>query len=98
MGETTGDFSNLFISIQIDKEAKTLIISDRGIGMTEDEVEKYIAQVAFSGAEEFVEKYKDKSDAVNGIIGHFGLGFILPLWWLPKWKLLPNLTKTIQLL
>ena len=75
MGETTGDFSNLFISIQIDKEAKTLIISDRGIGMTEDEVEKYIAQVAFSGAEEFVEKYKDKSDAVNGIIGHFGLGF-----------------------
>lgn len=75
MGEMTGDFSNLFISIQIDKEAKTLIISDRGIGMTEDEVEKYIAQVAFSGAEEFVEKYKDKSDAVNGIIGHFGLGF-----------------------
>lgn len=75
MGETTGDFSNLFISIQIDKEAKTLTISDRGIGMTEAEVEKYIAQVAFSGAEEFVEKYKDKSDAVNGIIGHFGLGF-----------------------
>lgn len=98
MGETTGDFSNLFISIQIDKEAKTLIISDRGIGMTEDEVEKYIAQVAFSGAEEFVEKYKDKSDAVNGIIGHLVWVFILPLWWLPKWKLLPNLTKTIQLL
>jgi molecular chaperone HtpG len=75
MGEATGDYSDLFIEINIDKENKTITISDRGIGMTEEEVEKYITQVAFSGAEEFVEKYKDKSDAVNGIIGHFGLGF-----------------------
>ncbi len=75
MGEAKGDYSDLFIAISIDKENKTLTISDRGIGMTEEEVEKYITQVAFSGAEEFVEKYKDKTDAVNGIIGHFGLGF-----------------------
>ncbi|CAN5273699.1 molecular chaperone HtpG [soil metagenome] len=75
MGEAKGDFGDLFIEISIDKENKTLTISDRGIGMTEEEVEKYITQVAFSGAEEFVEKYKDKADAVNGIIGHFGLGF-----------------------
>jgi molecular chaperone HtpG len=75
MGEATGDYGDLFIEVSIDKENKTLTISDRGIGMTEEEVEKYITQVAFSGAEEFVEKYKDKTDAVNGIIGHFGLGF-----------------------
>ncbi|HET6989712.1 MAG TPA: ATP-binding protein, partial [Bacteroidia bacterium] len=75
MGEATGDYSDLFIEVSIDKENKTITISDRGIGMTEEEVEKYITQVAFSGAEEFVEKYKDKTDAVNGIIGHFGLGF-----------------------
>lgn len=75
MGEAKGDFGDLFIEVSIDKENKTLTVSDRGIGMTEEEVEKYITQVAFSGAEEFVEKYKDKTDAVNGIIGHFGLGF-----------------------
>lgn len=75
IGEAKGDFGDLFIEISIDKENKTLTISDRGIGMTEEEVEKYITEVAFSGAEEFVEKYKDKTDAVNGIIGHFGLGF-----------------------
>jgi molecular chaperone HtpG len=59
----------------VDKDKKTITISDRGIGMTAEEVEKYITQVAFSGAEEFVQKYKDKTDAVNSIIGHFGLGF-----------------------
>lgn len=75
IGEATGEYGDLFIEVSIDKENKTLTISDRGIGMTEEEVEKYITQVAFSGAEEFVEKYKDKTDAVNGIIGHFGLGF-----------------------
>jgi molecular chaperone HtpG len=75
IGEAKGDPGELFISVKIDKDKKTLTISDRGIGMTGEEVEKYITQVAFSGAEEFVEKYKDKTDAVSGIIGHFGLGF-----------------------
>jgi molecular chaperone HtpG len=69
-GEPTGDLSDLTIRISVDKEAKTLTISDRGLGMTEEEVEKYLNQVAFSSAEEFVTKYKDQS-----IIGHFGLGF-----------------------
>lgn len=63
------------IDITVDKEKKQLTVSDNGIGMTDDEVEKYITQIAFSGAEEFIEKYKDKSDADAGIIGHFGLGF-----------------------
>ncbi len=75
IGEAKGEYGDLFIEVSIDKPNKTITISDRGIGMTEQEVEKYITQVAFSGAEEFVEKYKDKTDAVNGIIGHFGLGF-----------------------
>ena len=74
IGEAKGDLGELRIDIRIDKENKTLTISDRGIGMTSDEVEKYINQIAFSGAEEFVEKYKDTKDA-NAIIGHFGLGF-----------------------
>lgn len=75
MGEAQGDLGELFVRVTVDKDNKTLTISDRGIGMTEQEVEKYITQVAFSGAEEFVQKYKDKTDAVNSIIGHFGLGF-----------------------
>lgn len=62
------------ISVKIDKEKKTLTISDTGIGMTEDEVEKYIAQIAFSGAEEFVKKYSSESEK-DPMIGHFGLGF-----------------------
>lgn len=61
--------------ITINKDAKKLVVSDNGIGMTADEVERYITQVAFSGAEEFIEKYKDKVDGDAGIIGHFGLGF-----------------------
>ena len=60
------------IAIRIDREAKTLTISDNGIGMSADEVKRYINQVAFSSAEDFLEKYKSESDA---IIGHFGLGF-----------------------
>ena len=60
------------INITVDREAKTLTISDNGIGMTADEVKRYINQVAFSSAEDFLEKYKQESDA---IIGHFGLGF-----------------------
>jgi molecular chaperone HtpG len=68
------DSEELRIDIHLDKEAKTLTFSDTGIGMTADEVEKYIAQIAFSGAEEFVEKYKTKNEK-DQFIGHFGLGF-----------------------
>ncbi len=75
LGEFKGELGDLKIEVKLDKEKKTLTISDHGIGMTSDEVEKYITQVAFSGAEEFVKQYKDKTDAVNNIIGHFGLGF-----------------------
>lgn len=74
MGEATGDLSDTKIEVEVDKASKTLTIKDKGIGMTKDEVEKYIAQIAFSGAEEFVTKYKDKVDK-NVVIGHFGLGF-----------------------
>lgn len=63
------------INVTIDKDNSTLIFEDNGIGMTEEEVEKYINQVAFSGAEDFVNKYKDKISEENDIIGHFGLGF-----------------------
>jgi molecular chaperone HtpG len=75
LGEFKGEVGNLQIEVKLDKEKKTLTISDQGIGMNAEEVEKYITQVAFSGAEEFVKQYKDKTDAVNSIIGHFGLGF-----------------------
>jgi len=71
-GELEDDAGDLRVEVKLDEKAKTITISDNGIGMTKEEVEKYIAQIAFSGAEEFVEKYKDKAD---GIIGHFGLGF-----------------------
>lgn len=73
MGEFKEELGDLTIEILLDREAKTLTIRDRGIGMTGEEVEKYITQIAFSGAEEFVEHYKEKSDAQ--LIGHFGLGF-----------------------
>ena len=74
LGEAKGDIGDPQIEIKIDAENKTLHIIDQGIGMTAEEVEKYINQVAFSGAEEFLEQYKD-SAADSGIIGHFGLGF-----------------------
>lgn len=73
-GETSATDEELQIDIAVDKEARALTISDTGIGMTADEVEKYIAQVAFSGAEEFLGKYKSQ-DEKDQIIGHFGLGF-----------------------
>ena len=73
-GEFQGELGELFVEVKIDKEAKTLTISDRGVGMTAEEIDKYINQIAFSGAEEFVAKYKDKMDS-SAIIGHFGLGF-----------------------
>ena len=74
IGEIKTDYGQPKIEVKVDKEAKTLTIIDQGIGMTGDEVEKYINQIAFSGAEEFLEKYKDTSKD-SGIIGHFGLGF-----------------------
>ncbi|GAA4845463.1 molecular chaperone HtpG [Algivirga pacifica] len=73
MGEFNGELGELYVQVDIDKEAKTISISDRGIGMTEEEVKKYINQVAFSGATEFVEKFKDQD--TSSIIGKFGLGF-----------------------
>ncbi len=76
IGEATLSAEEAFsLNILLDKEAKTLTISDNGIGMTEEEVEKYITQIAFSGAEEFIQKYKEKNEEDAGIIGHFGLGF-----------------------
>ena len=71
-GEYTGDMAEAKVRVTLDKEAKTITVSDNGIGMTGMEVEKYINQIAFSGANEFLEKYKND---VNAIIGHFGLGF-----------------------
>ncbi|MBC7687367.1 MAG: molecular chaperone HtpG, partial [Aquabacterium sp.] len=73
LGEAKGEIGEIGIEIKIDKEAKTVTISDKGIGMTEEEVDKYLNQVAFSGAEEFLDKYKGQNE--NNIIGHFGLGF-----------------------
>jgi len=74
IGEVDVEYGNPVIEVKIDKENKTLHITDQGIGMTKEEVEKYINEVAFSGAEEFLEKYKDSAKD-SGIIGHFGLGF-----------------------
>jgi molecular chaperone HtpG len=74
MGEFSGDLGNLTIQVSFDKEKKTITVSDKGLGMTGDEIKKYINQIAFSGATEFVEKFKDKGDAKD-IIGKFGLGF-----------------------
>lgn len=73
LGEYGGNIDNLKVEVSFDKEAKTITVEDTGLGMSADEVEKYINQIAFSGAEEFVQKYKDKAEP--GVIGHFGLGF-----------------------
>lgn len=74
IGESKSEYGNPVIEVKIDKESKKLHIIDQGLGMTADEVEKYINQVAFSGAEEFLDQYKDSAKD-SGIIGHFGLGF-----------------------
>lgn len=74
IGEYEGELGELKVTVKLDEAAKTITVSDSGIGMTADEIKKYINQIAFSGAAEFVEKYKDKGGE-NGIIGHFGLGF-----------------------
>ena len=71
-GDFKGELGDLTVHVSVDKESKTLTISDRGIGMTAEEIDKYINQIAFSGANDFLEKYKDDASA---IIGHFGLGF-----------------------
>jgi molecular chaperone HtpG len=73
IGEAKGELGELMVKVKLNKEAGTITISDNGVGMTADEVEKYINQVAFSGAEEFVQKYKGQNE--NTIIGKFGLGF-----------------------
>ncbi|MFY0689012.1 MAG: molecular chaperone HtpG [Cyclobacteriaceae bacterium] len=74
LGEYNGELGDLTIDIAVDKKKKTITISDKGIGMTAEEIKKYINQIAFSGATEFLEKYKDKGEEQQ-IIGHFGLGF-----------------------
>jgi molecular chaperone HtpG len=72
VGDFKDELGDLTVHVSVDKQKKTITVSDRGIGMTADEIEKYINQIAFSGAEEFLDKYKDDA---NAIIGHFGLGF-----------------------
>lgn len=74
LGEFTGELGDLTVNVSFDEKKKTITISDNGLGMTEEEIKKYINQIAFSGAEEFVEKFKDAGDAKE-IIGKFGLGF-----------------------
>ena len=71
-GEFKGELGDLTVRISFDADKGTITISDHGIGMTEEEIDKYINQIAFSGVSDFLEKYKDN---VNNIIGHFGLGF-----------------------
>lgn len=71
-GDFSGDLGDLSVRVTLDEQAGTLTISDRGIGMTAEEIDKYINQIAFSGVTDFLDKYKDKAEA---IIGHFGLGF-----------------------
>ncbi len=73
MGEATDDGEEYCIKISVDEKERTLTVEDNGLGMTAEEVEKYITQIAFSGASDFLEKY-EKADG-DGIIGHFGLGF-----------------------
>ena len=76
VGTFKDELGDLTIKVELDKKAGTLTVKDRGIGMTAEEVDKYINQIAFSSAEEFVKKFKTKSEAErNNIIGHFGLGF-----------------------
>jgi len=74
LGQYKGELGNLQVELSFDKEKKTITLSDQGLGMTADEIKKYINQIAFSGAEEFVEKFKEAKDA-NELIGKFGMGF-----------------------
>ena len=92
LGEAAADDRELCVKIAIDKDAGTLTVEDNGIGMTEEEVEKYITQIAFSGAADFLEKYEKAGG--EGIIGHFGLGFYSPTWSRRTSRSLPSLTVT----
>jgi molecular chaperone HtpG len=74
LGHYSKDLGDLRVKVSVDEKAKTITVSDDGIGMTADEIKKYINQIAFSGATEFLEKFKEANDA-NEIIGRFGLGF-----------------------
>ena len=74
LGQYNGELGDLSIQVRLDEKAKTITVSDKGIGMTAEEIKKYINQIAFSGAAEFMEKFKEAADA-NEIIGRFGLGF-----------------------
>ncbi len=71
-GDFKGETGELKVCVKVDKDNGTITVSDRGLGMTEEEIDKYINQIAFSGANDFLDKYKDDA---NAIIGHFGLGF-----------------------
>lgn len=94
-GDFKGELGDLTIEVKLDPETKTLSVRDRGIGMTKEEVEKYINQIAFSSAEEFVNKFKTKSEAeANAIIGHFGLGFYSSFMVSDKVKLVTKSHKT----
>ena len=75
LGKTPQSNKKFIVRVSIDKVAKTLTVSDNGIGMTADELEKYICNIALSGAVDFIQQYENESDGKNGIIGHFGLGF-----------------------
>ena len=76
LGKYNGDITDLTIEVSVDKKKKTITVKDKGIGMTTEEVDKYINEIAFSSAEEFVKKFKTKSESeLNALIGHFGLGF-----------------------
>ena len=97
MGEYTfpEDHKNK-IQVIVNPEEKTLKFIDTGLGMTADEVEEYITQIAFSGATQFLEKYKDKTNE-DQIIGHLVWDFTLRLWWQMKYRLILYLTKKVQL-
>lgn len=85
-GELSGSLEDPVITLTLDKDKKTLTITDNGIGMTAEEIKKYINQVAFSSAEDFIDKYKGGAD--QPIIGHFGLGFIPLLLWQKRLRLI----------
>ena len=94
IGEAKGELGDLRINVIIDKEKGTLTVADNGVGMTEEEVDKYINQVAFSGAEEFLDKYKGQNE--NNIIGHFGLGFYSSFMVSEKVEIITRVLKKIQ--
>ena len=91
-GDFKGELGNLAVKVQLDKENSTLTISDNGIGMTEEEIDKYINQIAFSGVTDFLDKYKDNA---NAIIGHFGLGFYSAFMVSKKVEIITKATKTM---